>query len=51
MLGDYFTKPPMGKMFKELWGVFMGYKSILDLDPTILSPIKGRVVNNLRSSD
>ena len=51
MLAHYFTKPLMGKMFKEFWDVLMGYKLIPQLDPTILSSIKELVGNHLKSSD
>ena len=43
MIGDYFTKPIVGKRFRELRKVIMGEKSIFDLDPSILQPIKERV--------
>ena len=43
MLADFFTKPIVGKRFRELWKVFMGEISIFDLDPSILPQIKERV--------
>ena len=51
MLAYYFTKPTHGKIIKELWGVLMGGKFILKLDPTISSSIKESVGNHLKSSD
>ena len=51
MLADYFTKPLIGKIFRKLRDVLMGYKYILELDPTILSSIKYRVGNHLKYSD
>ena len=43
MLADFFTKPIVGKRFRELWKVVMGQMSIFELDPSILPPIKERV--------
>ena len=43
MIGDFFTKPIVGKRFREFKKVIMGEKSIFDLDKRLLSPIKERV--------
>ena len=43
MLADYFTKPLQGIRFRELRNVIMGYKSIFELDVSLLSTIKERV--------
>ena len=51
MLVDNFAKPLMEKVFKELGGTVMGYKSIPKPDPTILISIKESVGNHLKSSD
>ena len=40
MLADFFTKPIVGKRFRELWKVVMGEISIFYLDPSILLQIK-----------
>ena len=45
MLADYFTKPVMGTRFRELRAVIMGHKSIFELNPKWLQPIKERVEN------
>ena len=45
IIADFFTKPLMGSRFKELRSVLMGYKSIFDLDPSLLYPIKEHVEN------
>ena len=46
MLADYFTKPLMGERFRELRRVIMGHKSIFDLNPKLLHPIKEHVGEN-----
>ena len=45
MLADFFTKPLLGKQFKLFRDVIMGYKSIFDLDPSLISSIKECVGN------
>ena len=45
MIEDFFTKPIVGKRFRELWKVVMGEMSIFDLNPSILPQIKERVEN------
>ena len=49
MIADFFTKPLFGIRFREFRKVIMGYKSIFDLDKSLLCPIKERVdkVKNL----
>ena len=47
MIADYFTKPLMGARFRELRDVIMGYKSIYDLNPKWLQPIKERVEKSI----
>ena len=43
MLADYFTKPQVGALFKEMRSVIMGNKSINDMNPVFLDKIKERV--------
>jgi len=43
MIADFFTKALMGRRFRELRNVIMGYKSVFDLDERLLQPIKERV--------
>ena len=43
MIADYFIKPLMGSRFREIWQVIMGHKSIFDLNPKWLQPIKDHV--------
>ena len=43
MLEDYIYKPIMGKLFRELRNMIIGYMWIFDLDPSILNSIKDRV--------
>ena len=43
MLADYFRKTLMGKKFRELRNVIMGYKSILDLELKHLHKIKEHI--------
>ena len=43
MLEDYIYKPIMGKFFRELRNMIIGYMLIFDLDPSILNSIKDRV--------
>ena len=43
MLADFFTKPFMGKIFRKLRSIIMGYTSIFELYPTLLQSIKERV--------
>jgi hypothetical protein len=47
MIADYFTKPLMGARFRELRAVIMGHKSIYDLNPKWLQPIKERVEKSI----
>jgi hypothetical protein len=47
MIADYFTNPLMGARFRELRDVIMGYKSIYDLNPKWLQPIKERVEKSI----
>ena len=47
MITNYFTKPLMGARFRELQEVIMGYKSIYDLNPKWLQPIKERVEKSI----
>ena len=48
MIADCFTKPLMGERFRELRRVIMGYKSIKDINLSLLRPIKERVVENIQ---
>ena len=43
MLAEYFMKPLMGKKFRELRHVIMGYKSIFDLELKHLNKIKEHI--------
>ena len=51
MLEEYFMNPLMGKISKELRYVLMGDKSILEIEPNVLSSIKEHVGNHLKYSD
>ena len=43
MIADYFTKPLMGDRFRDFRRIIMGHKSISEMDPRYLQPIKERV--------
>ena len=43
MLADYFTKPLVGSLFKEMRSVIMGHKPIDEMNPEFLDKIKERV--------
>ena len=40
VLADFFTKPLMGELFRNLSSLIMEYTSIFELDPMILYSIK-----------
>ena len=43
MLADYFTKPLVGALFKEMRSVIMGHKPIDEMNPVFLEKIKEHV--------
>jgi hypothetical protein len=43
VLADYFTKPLVGALFKEMRSVIMGHKPIDEMNPVFLDKIKERV--------